>query len=75
MSPTFYIVLATINAVPATIAAIAALRTGKRTASVQALLATSNDLTVAEMVEDSHAKLSREDRDFDKHHPSAPKDS
>lgn len=45
---------------------------GEVTATISDQIQTANDLTIGEMVEDSHAKLSREDKDYDKHHPSIP---
>lgn len=75
----WYAIGAGLTAIPSTIAAIASVRGNRKsgtaaanTAAIVGQLTTGNDLTVAEMVEDSHAKLSRDDRDFDKHHPSGP---
>lgn len=71
----YYLIAAIVSSIPATIAAIASIKSNRKSNVIQSQLTTGNDLTVAEMVEDSHAKLSREDTDYDKHHPSTVKDS
>lgn len=74
-----YLAGAVLYSIPSTIAAVAAVRANRKsktavanTLAIKAQLQTGNDLTVAEMVEDSHAKLSRADTDYDQHHPSTP---
>lgn len=65
----FYsLIAAVIVAIPGYIAAIASVKGNKKSSNITAQLKTGNDLTIAEMVEDSHAKLSTDDTDYEKHH-------
>lgn len=64
----FYLIGSIIYAFPACLGLYYARKNGKKSDGITAQLTTSNNLTIAEMVEDQHAKLSREDTDYDQHH-------